>query len=228
MASGSCRDIAALFIETTRHLGFGARAVSGYLFDPDMALDDAGSTHAWTEVYLPGAGWIPFDPTHLRIGGAFLIPVAVARSITQIMPVVGGYVGTSADFLSMVSRFGSRTAPSRSAAQRGRPDMFNSVSGPGALRRVEPPFHRAGQSAPSFAGLERNSGTLRDAGSWCTANQCQELTAMPKTKDNRLSDKEALHLAETTEVSPQQAKDLAKKHGKIEGKKQAEEFKAGS
>ena len=51
---------------------------------------------------------------------------------------------------------------------------------------------------------------------------------MPKTKDNRLSDKEALHLAETTEVSPQQAKDLAKKHGKIEGKKQAKEFKAGS
>jgi transglutaminase-like putative cysteine protease len=101
LASGSCRDIAALFIETARHLGFGARAVSGYLFDPDMALDDAGSTHAWAEIYLPGAGWIPFDPTHQRIGGAFLIPVAVARSNTQIMPVVGGYTGMPADILSM-------------------------------------------------------------------------------------------------------------------------------
>ena len=101
LASGSCRDIAALFIETARHLGFGARSVSGYLFDPNTALEDAGSTHAWAEVYLPGAGWIPFDPTHRRIGGAFLIPVAIARSNTQIMPVVGGYMGTPADFLSM-------------------------------------------------------------------------------------------------------------------------------
>ena len=101
LASGSCRDIAALFIEVARHLGLGARAVSGYLFDPDMDLADAGSTHAWAEVYLPGAGWIAFDPTHQRVGGAFLIPVAFARSNTQIMPVVGGYLGTPADFLSM-------------------------------------------------------------------------------------------------------------------------------
>ncbi len=101
LASGSCRDIAALFIEAVRHLGFGARAVSGYLFDPQAPADDPGSTHAWAEVYLPGAGWIAFDPTHRRMGGANLIPVAVGRRNRQIMPIVGGYVGTPEDFLAM-------------------------------------------------------------------------------------------------------------------------------
>ena len=100
-ASGSCRDIAALFIEAVRHLGFGARAVSGYLFDPEASADNPGSTHAWAEVYLPGAGWIAFDPTHRRLGGASLIPVAVARSNRQIMPIVGGYVGVPEDFVAM-------------------------------------------------------------------------------------------------------------------------------
>lgn len=101
LASGSCRDIAALFIEAVRHLGFGARAVSGYLFDAEARIDDPGSTHAWAEVYLPGAGWIAFDPTHRRLGGASLIPVAVARSNRQIMPIVGGYVGAPEDFVAM-------------------------------------------------------------------------------------------------------------------------------
>ena len=101
LASGSCRDIAALFIAAVRHLGFGARAVSGYLFDPQAHADDPGSTHAWAEVYLPGAGWIAFDPTHRRLGGASLIPVAVARSNRQIMPIAGGYVGAPEDFIAM-------------------------------------------------------------------------------------------------------------------------------
>jgi transglutaminase-like putative cysteine protease len=99
--SGSCRDVAGLFIEAARHLGFGARAVSGYLFDPDQAADDAGATHAWAEVYLPGAGWIAFDPTHRRIGSGQLVPVAVARLNRQIMPVSGGYLGAADDFQSM-------------------------------------------------------------------------------------------------------------------------------
>ncbi|EHK52612.1 transglutaminase-like domain-containing protein, partial [Allomesorhizobium alhagi] len=101
LASGSCRDIAALFIAAARHLGFGARAVSGYLFDPQAHADDPGSTHAWAEVYLPGAGWIAFDPTHRRLGGASLIPVAVARSNRQILPIAGGYLGAPEDFISM-------------------------------------------------------------------------------------------------------------------------------
>lgn len=101
LASGSCRDIAALFIDAVRHLGFGARAVSGYLHDPDALPDHPGSTHAWAEVYLPAAGWIAFDPTHQRVGGAMLIPVAHGRSNMQIMPVTGGYAGTKDDFESM-------------------------------------------------------------------------------------------------------------------------------
>ena len=101
IGSGSCRDIAALFIDCVRQLGFGARAVSGYLFEAEDNLEDAGSTHAWAEVYLPCAGWIAFDPTHRRVGSAGLIPVAVARCNDQTVPVSGGYVGAPEDFLAM-------------------------------------------------------------------------------------------------------------------------------
>lgn len=106
--SGSCRDIAALFIEAVRVLGFGARAASGYIHDlqalahePRAPLDDAGSTHAWAEVYLPDAGWIAFDPTHRRVGGAYLIPTAVGRRNDQIMPIRGSFTGDAADYLDM-------------------------------------------------------------------------------------------------------------------------------
>ncbi|WP_242443495.1 transglutaminase-like domain-containing protein [Sphingobium sp. LB126] len=101
MASGSCRDIAAPFIEGVRHLGFGARAVSGYLFDPDAGVHDPGSTHAWAEVYLPTAGWIAFDLTHRRVGSSNLIAVAVGRCNSQIMPIRGGFTGASDDFLDI-------------------------------------------------------------------------------------------------------------------------------
>ncbi len=95
---GSCRDYAVLFVEAARHLGFGARLVSGYLFNPDQRLQgstDAGSTHAWGEVFVSGAGWISFDPTNRSVGGANLIPVAVARDIRQAAPVLGAYAGSS-------------------------------------------------------------------------------------------------------------------------------------
>ena len=93
---GSCRDFAVLFVDAVRSLGFGARIVSGYLYDPNRnALGSAGSgsTHAWAEVYVPGAGWITFDPTNRSVGGFNLIPVAVARHIRQTMPVSGNFVG---------------------------------------------------------------------------------------------------------------------------------------
>ena len=95
---GSCRDFAVLFVEAARSLGFGARLVSGYLFNPDRMLvgsTDAGSTHAWVEVFVSGAGWISFDPTNRSVGGANLIPVAVARDIRQAAPVTGSYAGDS-------------------------------------------------------------------------------------------------------------------------------------
>jgi transglutaminase-like putative cysteine protease len=101
---GSCRDFAILFVEAARVLGFGARVVSGYLYQPDQSIvgsANAGYTHAWAEVFVPGAGWITFDPTNRRVGGANLIPVAVARDIRQAMPVVGSFVGMADAFLDM-------------------------------------------------------------------------------------------------------------------------------
>ncbi len=101
---GSCRDFAVLFVEAARSLGFGARIVSGYLYHPDentVAPAAAGSTHAWAEVFVPGAGWITFDPTNRSVGGANLIPVAVARDIRQAMPVAGSFVGMTNAFLGM-------------------------------------------------------------------------------------------------------------------------------
>jgi len=101
---GSCRDFAVLFVEAARSLGFGARIVSGYLYHPDQKsaeFGDAGSTHAWAEVFVPGAGWITFDPTNRSVGSLNLIPVAVARTIRQAMPVAGSFVGPSDAFQAM-------------------------------------------------------------------------------------------------------------------------------
>jgi transglutaminase-like putative cysteine protease len=101
---GSCRDFAVLFVEAAHCLGFGARIVSGYLFNPDQSLTGstgAGSTHAWGEVFVSGAGWISFDPTNRSVGGSNLIPVAVARDIRQAMPVAGSFVGNSDAFEGM-------------------------------------------------------------------------------------------------------------------------------
>lgn len=99
MLSGSCRDLATLFVEAMRHLGMGARIVSGYLFD--ISGDRHGTTHAWAEVYLPSAGWIAFDPTSAHVGGANLIPVAIGRTIEQVLPVSGGHIGAPEDLIQM-------------------------------------------------------------------------------------------------------------------------------
>ncbi len=101
---GSCRDFAVLFVEAARGLGFGARIVSGYLYNPNQGSTgsaDAGSTHAWAEVYVPGAGWITFDPTNRSVGGFNLIPVAVARDIRQAMPMTGSFAGAPDAFQGM-------------------------------------------------------------------------------------------------------------------------------
>lgn len=106
--SGTCRDFTLLFIETARHLGIGARFVSGYLYDP--ALDDgaegaavqgAGATHAWAEVFLPGAGWVEYDPTNGLIGSEALIRVAVTRDPAQAAPISGSFTGDTGAYLGM-------------------------------------------------------------------------------------------------------------------------------
>ena len=92
--SGSCRDFAALFMEACRHLGLASRFVSGYLYTSDIDTGNA-STHAWAEVYLPGAGWKGFDPTSGEVTGNRHIAVAVARHPEAVPPVAGSYIGPS-------------------------------------------------------------------------------------------------------------------------------------
>ena len=103
--AGACRDFAMVFIEAARYLGFGARFVSGYLYDPALdkgsATQAVAATHAWAEVYLPGAGWIEYDPTDVLIAGENLIRVAVARDPSQAIPISGSYTGSAEDFLDM-------------------------------------------------------------------------------------------------------------------------------
>ena len=90
--TGSCRDFATLFMEAARHLGLAARFVSGYLF-AEPSADNYGSTHAWAEVFLPGAGWKGFDPTIGKIVGTDHIAVAVARLPESVPPVEGSFIG---------------------------------------------------------------------------------------------------------------------------------------
>ncbi|TPE52532.1 transglutaminase family protein [Amaricoccus solimangrovi] len=101
---GTCRDFALLMMECLRALGFAARFVSGYVYVPDRddgAVRGGGSTHAWCEVYLPGAGWVEFDPTNGIVGSRDLIRVAVARDPSQAIPLSGTYTGAAEDFLEM-------------------------------------------------------------------------------------------------------------------------------
>ena len=102
---GSCRDLAVLLIEAARSLGFAARVVTGYLYSPSadclIAPISAGTTHAWADIYVPGSGWISFDPTNATIGGRDLIRVAVTRDIRQAVPIAGGYVGAPESYLGM-------------------------------------------------------------------------------------------------------------------------------
>ena len=90
--SGSCRDFANLFIEAARRLGLASRFVSGYLYTQPAPVD-FGATHAWAEVYLPGAGWKGFDPTAGEIAGTNHIIVAVARLPESVPPIAGAFVG---------------------------------------------------------------------------------------------------------------------------------------
>lgn len=92
--TGSCRDFAFLFMEAVRCMGLASRFVSGYLYAPLMA-SEIGSTHAWAEVYLPGAGWKGFDPTIGKIVGSDHIAVAVARLPEAVPPIAGSFSGSA-------------------------------------------------------------------------------------------------------------------------------------
>ena len=102
LASGSCRDLAVLMIAALRSLGIAARFVSGYLHIPDN--DDrltGGNTHAWVQAYVPGPGWVDFDPSSGTIGNQDLVRVAVVREPREAIPLHGTWIGAASDHLAM-------------------------------------------------------------------------------------------------------------------------------
>ena len=116
--SGSCRDFATLMLEACRCWGLAARFVSGYM---QCEATEAGgaSTHAWTEVYLPGAGWKGFDPTSGIMTGAQHVTVGVSRNPENAAPISGSFQGPPNSFLGIqvdvtvveVDRPGAPTVP---------------------------------------------------------------------------------------------------------------------
>jgi transglutaminase-like putative cysteine protease len=114
LASGSCRDLAVLMIAGLRSLGIAARFVSGYLH---LAHDDdrvtGGNTHAWVQAYIPGPGWVDFDPSSGTIGNQNLVRVAVVHQPRAAVPLQGTWFGTASDHLAM------NVAVKVTAAERG-------------------------------------------------------------------------------------------------------------
>ncbi len=91
-------------MEAVRSLGLAARFVSGYIFVPGREAGGTvggGATHAWMQTYLPGTGWIDFDPTNSSVGNRNLIRVAVAWDPKQVLPLWGTFVGPASSFLGM-------------------------------------------------------------------------------------------------------------------------------
>lgn len=108
LRSGSCRDLAVLMIAALRSRGLAARFVSGYLHLTDeMADDDAeaeptgGNTHAWVQVYVPGPGWVDFDPAGGIVGNQNLVRVAVVHHPREAIPLQGSWYGSASDHLAM-------------------------------------------------------------------------------------------------------------------------------
>lgn len=107
LGTGSCRDFALLFMDAARHLGFAARFVTGYLHDEAAAtgygedMTGGGATHAWADIFVPGAGWVEFDPTNRIIASRNLIRVATTRTPAQALPVSGTFERASGSLLGL-------------------------------------------------------------------------------------------------------------------------------
>lgn len=103
LAGGSCRDLAVLMIAALRTLGIAARFVSGYLnlADPDDDGITGGNTHAWVQAYIPGPGWVDFDPSSGMVGNKNLVRVAVVDEPQAAIPLEGTFIGFASDHLAM-------------------------------------------------------------------------------------------------------------------------------
>ena len=174
LRSGSCRDFALFMMEAVRSLGFAARFVSGYIFvpetDPAAAGVGGGATHAWMQVYLPGAGWVDFDPTNSIVGNRNLIRVAVAWDHGQALPLWGklhrrgvlvprhGRRGqrhrNHAGFIAHVTAATPRQPGCRAGTRRARhrfPLFYRAHS------RFEVPGHRRARNITPHLGNTRNA-----------------------------------------------------------------------
>ncbi|WP_084183139.1 transglutaminase family protein [Nevskia soli] len=155
--SGSCRDFALFMMEAVRSLGFAARFVSGYLYDEELLAAESGvvgggATHAWMQVFLPGAGWVEFDPTNALAGGRNLIRVAVARDAAQAAPLTGSFTGAPADFLGMtvevtVTAGGARQNQVQNQTQNPPQDQTQNQSRNRAQDQIQTQNQNPGQSA---------------------------------------------------------------------------------
>lgn len=101
--TGICRNFALFMMEAVRALGLAARFVSGYLYQPDNERARVGGhgAHVWVRVFLPGSGWIEFDPTNGIVGNRGLIRVAVARDPAQAIPLSGTWSGQRGSSVEM-------------------------------------------------------------------------------------------------------------------------------
>ena len=137
---GTCRDFAWLMIEACRALGFAARFVTGYIYVPSRdgpTLRGGGATHAWVQVFLPGAGWVEFDPTNGIVGNRDLIRVGVAREPKQARPLSGSFAGDRADYLGMKVQV-NVTAVSPAARQSADAVRSNPLRRPAAPPDLSP------------------------------------------------------------------------------------------
>ena len=118
--TGTCRDYAMLMIEAARALGLAARFVSGYTYSPlgRRRRLGGGNTHAWVRIYLPGSGWVEFDPTNAIIGTSGLIRVAIARDIYQAIPISGTWAGFPGSFMGMDVTVDAQVEPDTSASTK--------------------------------------------------------------------------------------------------------------
>ncbi len=127
LRSGSCRDFALLMMEAVRALGFAARFVSGYLYvgaRGAVAQEGGGSTHAWVQVFVPGAGWMEFDPTNGVAGNSDLIRVAIARDPAQAVPLWGAWTGFPADNLGLTIQVVVTASATPTNWNAAAPDAF--------------------------------------------------------------------------------------------------------
>ena len=115
---GTCRDFALLMMEAARSLGFAARFVTGYVYVPERDGPQrlgGGATHAWCQIYVPGSGWVEFDPTNGIVGNRDLIRVGVARTPQQAIPLSGSYWGDADEDLGMEVTVNVKTEDSSTA-----------------------------------------------------------------------------------------------------------------